>query len=213
MSRKRYKDHAAKREGGGFVPLPHVVLRSGEFAALSPRASKLLLDLLAQYRGDNNGNLCAAFSIMQGRGWRGKSLLARAIGELKASDFLVETRKGGRHKAALFAVSFYAIDACSGKLDIEAPTRRFMGLWHRHPAPDPGAGNRVTAPTSARTKTRGDVATPPMGQFSGDYPARGVIRTLHKANCPARSTNQATFLKRIAPPVGSFLELPLRAAA
>ena len=36
---------------------------------LSPRATKLLIDLLAQYRGYNNGDLCAPLSLMRERGW------------------------------------------------------------------------------------------------------------------------------------------------
>ena len=38
MKKKRYKGHADKRELGGFVALPHAVLRSSEFALLSPSA-------------------------------------------------------------------------------------------------------------------------------------------------------------------------------
>jgi len=52
--RNRYKEAQAKREPGGFAALPYVVLRSDSLASLDPYASKLLLDLLAQYKGDNN---------------------------------------------------------------------------------------------------------------------------------------------------------------
>lgn len=134
-NKKRYRKHAEKREGGGFVPLPHAVLRSAEFAALSARATKLLCDLLAQYRGDNNGDLCAAFSVLRPRGWQGAATVARALAELQAADFIVRTRAGGRHKAALYAVTFYEMDFCAGKLDLKAPSRAFMGAWRRNGAP------------------------------------------------------------------------------
>ena len=56
MARKnRYKDAVDKREGGGFVALPHAVIRSHSYSLLSAHAIKLLFDQLAQYNGGNNG--------------------------------------------------------------------------------------------------------------------------------------------------------------
>jgi hypothetical protein len=138
MTKKRYKEHAAKRETGGFVALPHAVLRSAEFAALSPRAVKLLCDLLAQYKGDNNGDLCAAMKLMKSRGWQGAATISRAVAELRHTEFIVTTRQGGKHKASLFAVTFYSIDWCGGKLEINAPSRTHMGTWRRNHGVSPG---------------------------------------------------------------------------
>ncbi len=45
MGKHRYKNAQAKREGGGFVALPFVVIRSHSFTLLSPHAVKLLIDL------------------------------------------------------------------------------------------------------------------------------------------------------------------------
>jgi hypothetical protein len=114
--------------------MPHSVLRSPEFASLSPRATKLLIDLLAQYKGENNGDLAPAMALMRERGWRSAALLARAVRELEDKSFTVCTRRGGRHKASLYAVSFFAIDWCAGKLEIRAPSRQFMGAWRRSTA-------------------------------------------------------------------------------
>lgn len=130
-SKRRYKDHASRREAGGYVPMPHVVLRSPEFAALSSRGTKLLCDLLSQYKGDNNGDLCAAMTLMKRRGWRGAATLARAAAELRDAGFLVTTRQGGRHKASLYAATFFTVDWCDGKLDIQAPSRAHLGAWRR----------------------------------------------------------------------------------
>ncbi len=131
-AKKRFREHAQKREAGGFVALPHAVLRSPEYARLSPFAVKLLNDLLAQYRGDNNGDLCAPWTLMgTERCWHSKDSLGKALAELRGTRFIVLTRQGGRHVANLYAVTFYEIDFCGGKLDIEAPSRRFMGWWHR----------------------------------------------------------------------------------
>jgi hypothetical protein len=44
------------------------VLRSAQWASLSPFAVKLLMELLGQYRGDNNGDLTVAWTLMSKRG-------------------------------------------------------------------------------------------------------------------------------------------------
>jgi hypothetical protein len=186
MSKKRYKAHAEKRQGGSYVAAPHVVLRSPEYAGLSPRSTKLLWDLLAQYKGDNNGDLCAAMTVMRERGWRSKEGLQAALQELTDTRFVVVTRRGGRHKAALYGVTFFAIDYCNGKLDIEAPTRRFMGDWRRL-----------------------ESATPPTGQSRKDCPTGGAKPPPSGANYPAGRPSRTDFREPIAPPAGTFLEVPL----
>lgn len=76
-------------------------------------------DLFAQYRGENNGDLCAAWKFMQPRGWRSELTLQRAKQELLKLGLIVETRKGARpNKASLYAVTWCALDHCNGKLDI-----------------------------------------------------------------------------------------------
>lgn len=119
-ARNRYKDAKAGREPGGFAALPYVCLRSPEFARLTPYAVKLMLDLLSQSNGNNNGDLCAAWSLMRLRGWRSKSTLQKALRELCDTGWLCLTRQGGRHTASLYALTFYKIDACRGKLEVSA---------------------------------------------------------------------------------------------
>ena len=81
--------------------------RSPLFAALSPWSIKLLVDLIAQYNGRNNGDLQAAFSLMQPRGWNSETTLTKAKKELLAAGFIVEMRKGRRpNLCSLFALSW-----------------------------------------------------------------------------------------------------------
>lgn len=127
---KRWKEASAKRERGGFVPLPFAVIRSRSFAGLSAHAVKLLCDLLAQYRGDNNGDLCMAWKTMQERGWRSRDTLEKARRELIDRGWIVLSRQGGRHQASLYAVTFFATDHCGGKLDIDA-TGSPTGNWKK----------------------------------------------------------------------------------
>ena len=118
-------------ESGGFIALPHCVLRSLAFCKLSAHATKLLIDLVSQYKGSNNGDFSAPYSTMQNRGWKSKGTLQRAINELLELGFIEKSRQGGRHLCTLYAVTFYAVDECKGKLDI-MPTSKPTGLWRRN---------------------------------------------------------------------------------
>ena len=111
-----------------FVMLPHHVLGHDNFRTLSPRATKLLIDLLAQFRGYNNGDLAATLNMMQERGWNSSDQLNKAKKELVDRDIIWVTRQGGRNKACLYAVTFFPIDECKGKLDV-ASTRAAPVNW------------------------------------------------------------------------------------
>lgn len=119
------------RGGGQFLPLPLSVLRSPEFAKLSPWACKLLLDLMTQYRHPlNNGDLSVAWVLMKPRGWSSKQTLYKARDELLAGRWITVTRQGGRKIASLYALTFYRIDDCGGKLDVKA-TKIPLNEWMR----------------------------------------------------------------------------------
>ena len=117
----RYKNAADKRDGGAFITLPLSVLNGAAYLGLNAHARMLLFDLAAQYRGDNNGDLCAAFSMMKLRGWKSTHTLHAAKLELIEAGLIVEMRKGARpSKASLYAVTWYAMDDCGGKLEVSA---------------------------------------------------------------------------------------------
>ena len=197
MSRKseRYKDARKRREGGQFVALPWTVLRSEEFSALSPFANKLLFDLLAQFNGGNNGDLCAAWRLMKQRGWRSKDSLWKALSELRAGDWLEVTRQGGRHIASLYAVSFYAIDYCGGKLDVKE-TGSPSGAWRKRPPslPAPVERPQRPIPSSSGAATTAEPRKPTVtylrrkkllprqpGQLQDDCPAMRTNATAEAA--------------------------------
>ena len=121
VKRNRYKNARDKCDSGTFIKLPLCVLNGVAYLGLSSHARMLLFDLAAQYRGDNNGDLCAAFSKMKLRGWKSTHTLLAAKLELIEAGLLVETRKGSRpSKASLYGLTWYAMDDCGGKLDISA---------------------------------------------------------------------------------------------
>jgi len=119
MSKRRKHPKGNTWGGVNFVAIPIQVLRSNEFASLTPYAVKLLLDLMAQYHGRNNGDLCCAYSLMSERGWRSNGTLQKAKQELENAKFIKLARQGGRNKASLYAITFYRVDYCNDKLDIE----------------------------------------------------------------------------------------------
>lgn len=126
----------SRRKSKPFLQLPKEVICSTEFAQLNAHTVKLLVDLGAQYNGKNNGDLCAAFSLMSARGWSSKGTLYRSIIEARSLGFLKLTRQGGRHKASLYALSFFPIDECKGKLDVRETTT----------APNTWKGKKSSAP-------------------------------------------------------------------
>ena len=120
-----------------FLSLPHNVLDHDSFRTLSPRATKLLIDIAAQYRGYNNGDLYAPLSVMKKRGWKSNDQLFKARKELLDRGLILTSRQGGRNKASLFALTWLQIDDCKGKLDIQSTTVAPHN-WKRWSDPDDG---------------------------------------------------------------------------
>lgn len=124
-----------KGSGKSFSMLIHAYWQSSEYAKLSPRAVKLLVDLLCQYRGANNGDLTTAWSVMQERGWRSKALLYKARLELERRGWILRTRQGGINAATLYALTFEGINDCRdsfGKTKLDPgvrPDPKPLHLW------------------------------------------------------------------------------------
>lgn len=60
MARNRRKVKG-RAETGTFALLPHAVMDSEDFRSISGSALIVLMSLLRQYRGSNNGDLSAEF--------------------------------------------------------------------------------------------------------------------------------------------------------
>jgi len=78
---------------GRFVGIPYHIVDSKQWAQLGAPEIKLLMDLLLQFHGRNNGNLSPCYSLMKKRGWA-RSSLYRAFSKLLHSGFIVITRQG-----------------------------------------------------------------------------------------------------------------------
>lgn len=121
---------ARKRGVPTFVQFHHRMLEHPAFLALSGAAVKVLMFLASQYKGNNNGDLTLAIKVAQKAGMPGSSNLRRAAKELLEAGFIILTRQGGRNRCSLYALSWFAIDECGGKLDVP-PTRIAPNDWLR----------------------------------------------------------------------------------
>ena len=129
MAKKKYDFN--KIEGSTYILIPKSILQSNGYSKLSSQSVKLMLDLLIQYNGSNNGDFSAPFSLMRKKNWKSKGTLNRAIKELLNSDFIEVSRMGGRNKCSLYAMTFLAVDECKGKLDIKS-TITPKNIWKKH---------------------------------------------------------------------------------
>lgn len=97
-----------------------------DYKQLHGNAVKLLMALIHQYRGRNNGDLTAAYSEMKKWGFRSKQTLANALKALLSAGMIMQTRTGlflnpgGR--CALYAITWQPIDECPGKMLEVKPT-------------------------------------------------------------------------------------------
>ena len=103
-----------------------MVMQTDDYKNLLGNSVKLLLALCYQYRGHSNGNLTAAWSIMNEKfGFNSKDTLNRAKQQLIDADLIRQTRTpkflnpGGQ--CALYALTWHKVDDCPGRrLEIKA---------------------------------------------------------------------------------------------
>lgn len=158
MARSREKTKGRK-DDHSFLRLIHPLLDHPNFHALSPRATKLLICIAAQYRGSNNGDLCATYKIMKKRGWNSNDQIQKGLKELLERGWLVKTRQGRRPNVpTLYALTWEAINECGGKLEVKA-AKAALNTWRQEPP---------ERPTRTFSDGRHTVqSTPPHGAMEG----------------------------------------------
>lgn len=154
-----------------FVKLYKDLLWHPNYIKLTPRAVKLLNDLMAQYNGNNNGDLSACMTLMSERGWTSKSSLQLALRELQYYEFVIVSRQGGRNMPTLLALTFFPIDECKGKHDLRitsAPnndykmTKKKWKQTQKQQNPYPICG--ANYPTGGAMEMEKEAITPYVGQ-------------------------------------------------
>lgn len=129
--RNRYKI-TGRGKGPPFVQIFHRITDSDEFGRLSGNALKLLLEVARQYRPGRNGDLSIPWSLLKKRGWRSQGTVADAKRELIEQEWIIETRKGGKNKCSLYALSWYPVDESDKHL--EPPTTTAPDTWKKREA-------------------------------------------------------------------------------
>lgn len=75
------------------IQIPHRILNDPQFIKLKQSAKGLMLDVLMQYNGKNNGDLQMTREyLMKQRGWRSAGTINTAKKALLKSGLVVETR-------------------------------------------------------------------------------------------------------------------------
>lgn len=124
MKQKKKNNHR------GFAGIPRHVMDHPDYINLSGSAIKLLLNLCYQYKGNNNGNLTAAWTIQKKCGFKSKATLSKALNELVKAGMIVCTREGKFINpggvCSLYALTWQAIDECKGKnIELKPTTKPY----------------------------------------------------------------------------------------
>lgn len=177
MSRSLGKSKG-RRQTGNFLMVPERVIRSENYRNLSMKAKALILDMGAQYNGYNNGDLCAAWSVMKKLGWKSKDTLHNARVELVYLNMTELTRQGGLQGPSLYAYTWLPIGECNGKLDVPS-TKVASGKWKLAPTLANGmdARHRISHPDKRAQPTRPSdqsesekpEAAPAVGSMGGKF--------------------------------------------
>lgn len=130
-----------------FLRLPHYVIKSPEWRALSGNAIKFLTELAAAYDGSNNGDLALTRGQALDRGWKSGGTRDRAAEEAVEAGFALITRHGHRKLCTLYGIEWEPIDDV-GKGVMYGPTRTASRRWEQKRLPHgeatyaPPEGNR-----------------------------------------------------------------------
>lgn len=116
----RRQRRPAESIDGLYGGIPHSVLDSMAFIRASYPAKALMLELIRQHTGINNGHLHLAHGWLEKRGWTSRSVIARAKRELIDRGLVIRTRQGGLNMGAdQYAVTWLSISNFVG-LDIQS---------------------------------------------------------------------------------------------
>lgn len=135
-----------KRSKDLFIQIPHPVLRSVAYKGLGSWARVLLIELILQYNGKNNGDLSAPYSLMKQRGFNSSGTLSKAGQELQKNGLIQVTklpRKTGTtfEMTKLLALTWLPIHECRDKLghfklEVNATTSPSNKWKQLEPLPD-----------------------------------------------------------------------------
>lgn len=120
----------AKSKTRPFAGIPNRVMEHPDFHALSANSVRLLLWFAYQYKGNNNGKLCAVHSQLCDKGFKSKSTLSAALRELQAGHFIELSKGSGLSKNGrtpnYYALTYESVDEIRGfEMDLK-PTNKAL---------------------------------------------------------------------------------------
>jgi len=171
----------AESVSGSYTPLVHAVLDSVALMGASHTARSLLLELMRQHTGGNNGRLHLAQGWLRKRGWKSGDTIQRAKVELLDRGLIVQTKQGGLNVGpCLFALTWLPITNFIG-LELR-PSEYHKGAWHfmdklppvkncegssvSRTGASPSGGlveSRASPPDGSKTALSGSSTSPPDG--------------------------------------------------
>lgn len=183
MGRKQNAEQVA----GRFAALPHAVMDSTAFMGASYSARSLLLELVRQHTGGNNGHFQLATGWLRRRAWKSSDMVQRAKVEVITRQLAIKTRLGGLNAGPdLWAVTWLPISDYAGLTEVSAMTYH-PGAWHflNPPVPIPKRDERTAGRNSA---------VPPAGTAERlTVPPAGAKTALSEASTvPPAGNNEVT---------------------
>lgn len=171
---------------GSYSPLPHALLDSNAYTGASVTAKALLMELVRQHDGRNNGRLHLAHSWLSGRGWLSKSIIEKARGELIERELIVQSRQGGLVIGPTwFALSWLPVSNFTG-LDI-SPRSYTPGAWRLCQLPPTSRRKAPQQKRESHPDHRGSTDPTTGAARPAIDPTTGAIRPI-----PAQGTDPTT---------------------
>lgn len=139
-----------------YCSIPWSVLDSRAYQGATPTAKALLLELLRQHSGSNNGHLHLAHKWLAPRGWVSKETVERARKDLLKRGLIIQTKQGGLFiGASLYALTWLPVSNHSG-LET-SPSTYHPGGWQLCDLP-PTDRRKPTAKKLCHPDNRGSLA-------------------------------------------------------
>ena len=208
MSRKK-SYRSDKCESGSFVKLPVHVFNSPAYVNLSNIGKALLIEVVMQSRGDNNGRYLLSMKYLNARGWNSADVVTKAKRELIESKLIYQTVQGHRpNKASWYAVTWECLDKLNGFDEgAEAGFRR--GAYNTTPLPKPKATREELFKKwepAGKKQNQNHFVIPPGGIERAPIVPSGGIET--RSPIPSGGTMEALLTPLPIPSGGNHLDIP-----
>ncbi len=193
------RDPRKRRRGKSkpFLLLPMDMIRSDQYATLSARAVKLMIDIGAQYNGTNNSDLDIVWARMSKRGWTSKDQLNKARDELVERGFIVRTCLPGwrgTRSPTLYAITWQPIDDTRNAIEVSS-TKVPPHTW-----------KSACAEATPKSRRKVHPKTNPVPRTEGHIdPYGGSMEVENGTHRPVRRVDTAPFSESIDPYGGSLL--------